>query len=45
MAQIYKTFTKVDVNNKQVVPTTNTINQKISEILTNFVQYIKDKHS
>jgi hypothetical protein len=45
MAQIYKTFTKVDLTNKQVVPTTITINQQVSLILTNFIQYIKDKHS
>jgi hypothetical protein len=44
MAQIYKTFTKSDLDNKQVVTTTPTINQQVNVILTNFIQYIKDKH-
>lgn len=44
MAQVYKTFTKTDLDNKQVVATTSTINQQINTILTNFIQYIKDKH-
>ncbi len=45
MAQIYKTFTKTDLDNKQVTPTTPTINQTINTILSNFIQYIKVKHS
>jgi hypothetical protein len=45
MAQVYKTFTIIDLNNKQVVTTTPIINQQVNTILTNFIQYIKDKHS
>ncbi len=45
MAQVYKTFTKTDLDNKQVVATTPTINQTINTILSNFIQYIKIKHS
>lgn len=45
MAVVYKTFTIIDLNNKQVVATTPTINQQTNTILTNFIQYIKDKHS
>lgn len=44
MAQIYKTFTKDDLDNKQVVATTTVVNQSVNTILTNFIQYIKDKH-
>jgi hypothetical protein len=44
MIQIYKTFTKVDLANKQSTPTSNIVNQKISLILTNFIQYIRNKH-
>lgn len=44
MAQVYKTFTKTDLDNKQVVATTTPINQQVTTILTNFIQYIRDKH-
>lgn len=45
MAQIYKTFTKADLDNKQVTPTTTNINQTVNTILSNFIQYIKVKHA
>lgn len=45
MAVVYKTFTKVDLDNKAVVPTNSTTNQTINTILANFIQYIKNKHS
>ena len=44
MANVYKTFTRTDLDNKQVVATTPTINQNVTTILTNFIQYIRDKH-
>ena len=45
MAVVYKTFTKTDLDNKAVVPTTPTIKQSINTILANFIQYVKIKHS
>lgn len=45
MAQIYKTFTKTDLDNKKVVATTQTINQTVNTILSNFIKYIKVKHT
>jgi hypothetical protein len=45
MAQVYKTFTKTDLDNKQVVSPTNADKIKMLEIITNFIQYIKYKHS
>ena len=44
MANIYKTFTKTDLDNKQVVAVNTTDKQKISTIIANFIQYIKNKH-
>jgi hypothetical protein len=44
MAQIYKTFTRTDLDNKQVVAVTTTEKQQILQIVANFIQYIKDKH-
>jgi len=45
MAQIYKTFTKIDLSNKVATPVNPTTKESINIILTNFIQYIKDKHS
>lgn len=45
MAVVYKTFTKTDLDNKVVTPTTSTIKQSINTILVNFIQYVKIKHS
>ena len=45
MAQIYKTFTRVDLDNKVVTPVSSTTKQSINIILANFIQYIKNKHS
>lgn len=45
MAVVYKTFTKVDLDNKAVVPTSSATNQSINTILINFIQYVKNKHS
>lgn len=44
MAEVYKTFTKEDADNKQVVEPTNADKVKMLEIVANFIQYIKDKH-
>jgi hypothetical protein len=44
MAQVYKTFTKTDLDNKQVVAVTTAEKQQILQIVANFIQYIKDKH-
>ncbi len=44
MAQVYKTFTKVDLANKAVVPTTTAQNQKITATLAKFVELFKLKH-
>lgn len=44
MAQVYKTFTQTDLDNKQVVAATTSDKQKISTIIANFIQYIKNKH-
>jgi hypothetical protein len=44
MAQVYKTFTKADLTNKGVAPTTTLQKQKIAQIITNFVAYFKLKH-
>jgi hypothetical protein len=45
MAQIYKTFTRIDLSNKAVTPVTATTKDSINSILANFIQYIKNKHS
>lgn len=44
MANVYKTFTKTDLDNKQVVAVNTTEKQQILSIVANFIQYIKDKH-
>jgi len=44
MAQVYKTFTKADLANKGVTPTTASQKQKISEAISKFVAYFKLKH-
>lgn len=44
MANVYKTFTKTDLDNKQVVAINTTDKTKVLQIVTNFIQYIKNKH-
>lgn len=44
MAQVYKTFTRTDLDNKAAIATTATQKQKISEIVSNFIAYFKAKH-
>lgn len=44
MANVYKTFTKTDLDNKQVVAINTTDKAKVLQIVTNFIQYIKNKH-
>lgn len=44
MAQVYKTFTRTDLDNKAVIATNTAQKQKISEIVANFIAYFKSKH-
>ena len=44
MANVYKTFTKADLDNKSVTSTSSTQNQKVSETLAKFVTLFKAKH-
>lgn len=44
MPNVYKTFTKSDVDNKATYPTTTLQNQKITETLLKFVTLFKAKH-
>lgn len=44
MANVYKTFTKTDLANKNVTATSSTQNQKVSETLAKFVTFFKAKH-
>lgn len=44
MPNIYKTFTKQDLENRQASPTSNVEKQAINSILNKFVELFKTKH-
>ena len=44
MANIYKTFTKQDLDNRQASPTSNAENQSMTSILNKFVELFKINH-
>lgn len=44
MAQVYKTFTNQDVNDRNVRQLTASEKTEVSNILANFVSFFKTKH-
>lgn len=44
MASVYKTFTKSDIDNRNITELDSTSKQNIKNILDNFVTYFKAKH-
>lgn len=44
MAQVYKTFTNSDVNDRNVRQLTTSEKTEVSNILSQFITYFKSKH-
>lgn len=44
MANVYKTFTVEQMNNRSIAPLSSEDNLKLNVILTDFITYFKNKH-
>lgn len=44
MAEVYKTFTRSDIEDRNITPVDTATKQNMQSIIGNFVTYFKSKH-